>query len=75
MLKRGKIRQTIRFKMHKVSHRFPKYNLFNDDFKCSFYSPTQEPQSPAPGEPRGLSKCPLTKTDGSVSLEITDDIL
>jgi len=75
MLKRGEIRQTIRFRMLKVRYRFPKYNVFNDDFKCTHYSPTHEPQSPAPGEPRGLSKCPFTKTDGSVSLETTDDIL
>ena len=39
------------------------------------YSPTHEPQSPAPGEPRGLSKWPLIKTDGSVSCESADDIL
>lgn len=39
------------------------------------YSPTHEPQSPAPGEPSGLSKWPLTKTDGSVSGESADDIL
>lgn len=40
-----------------------------------FYVPTHEPQSPAPGEPSGLSKCPLTRRDGSVSCESTDDIL
>ena len=41
----------------------------------AIYSPTHEPQSPAPGEPRGLSKWPLIKTDGSVSCESADDIL
>ena len=39
------------------------------------HPPTHEPQSPAPGEPRGPSKWPFTKTDGSVSCEPTDDIL
>jgi hypothetical protein len=43
--------------------------------KICNYSPTHEPQSPAPGEPRGLSKWPLIKTDGSVSCESADDIL
>lgn len=37
--------------------------------------PTHEPQSPAPGEPSGLSKWPFNKTDGSVSCEFTEDIL
>ena len=39
------------------------------------YPPTHEPQSPAPGEPRGLSKWPLINTDGSVSCKSADDIL
>lgn len=41
----------------------------------SLNPPTQEPQSPAPGEPSGLSKWPLTKTDGSLSVESVDEIL
>jgi hypothetical protein len=41
----------------------------------TMYSPTHEPQSPAPGEPRGLSKWPLINTDGSVSCKSADDIL
>lgn len=40
-----------------------------------FYPPTHEPQSPAPGEPSGLSKWPFNNTDGSESCESTDDIL
>lgn len=43
--------------------------------RFSFYPPTHEPQSPAPGEPSGLSKWPFTKTDGSESCESSDDIL
>lgn len=39
------------------------------------YPPTQEPQSPAPGEPSGLSKCAFSNTEGSVSCESNDDIL
>lgn len=39
------------------------------------HSPTHVPQSPAPGEPSGLSKWPLIKTDESASFESLDDIL
>lgn len=38
-------------------------------------APTHDPQSPAPGEPGGVSKWPFNKTDGSVSWESTDEIL
>ena len=39
------------------------------------YPPTHVPQSPAPGDPSGLSKWPFIRTDGSVSSESTDEIL
>lgn len=37
--------------------------------------PTQEPQSLAPGEPGGLSKCPFNKMEGSVSFESNEETL
>lgn len=39
------------------------------------FLPTHEPQSPAPGEPSGLSKWAFNKTDGSVSCESIEDSL
>lgn len=48
--------------------RYPKIIL------C-YNPPTHEPQSPAPGEPGGVSKWPFNKTDGSLSWESTDEIL
>lgn len=37
--------------------------------------PTHEPQSPAPGDPGGLSKCPFNKMEGSVSFDSNEEIL
>lgn len=41
----------------------------------ALYPPTHEAQSPAPGEPSGLSKWAFIITDLSVSCELADDIL
>ena len=37
--------------------------------------PTQDAQSPAPGDPIGLSKCPLTRTAAASSSALAAEIL